>query len=161
MKRIVPSSLSMLATVAVFILAMAAAVAADAPRRTKLACGPYLEMVKKTSASIGFKPTIVAGSWGNIPPDLQKLPAGAQNCGTVADQPTIMSPAFGKDLETFYAPLFAKIGCAPFTCEVETMGSATQTKCKCKTGKTLGQVITDTGNEAYTLSLFTFGGKKK
>jgi hypothetical protein len=141
---------------ALFALAtgITVAVAADAPKRTKLACGPYLEAVKKASASVGFKPTIVAGSWGNIPPDLQKLPAGAQNCGTVEGQPTIVSAAFGKDLETFYAPLFEKVSCAPFKCEVETQGSYTRTSCKCKTGKVTGMVVTDTGNEAYTLSLF-------
>lgn len=130
------------------------AVAADAPKRTKLACGAYLEGVKKTSASLGFKPNIVPGSWGDLPPGLQKLPAGAQNCGTIEGQATIASPAFGKDLETFYAPLFEKVGCAPFKCEVETRGGATRTACKCKTGKVTGMIFTDTGNEAYTLSLF-------
>src|SRR5262245_8948396 len=135
MKRPVWSPLFGLATVAVVVLAVAAAVAADAPRRTKMACGPYLESVKKTGARVGFNPTIVAGSWGSGPAELQNLPAGAQNCGTIEGQPTIVSPAFGKDLETFYAPLFAKVGCQPFTCEVETMGGATRTKCKCKVGK--------------------------
>jgi hypothetical protein len=161
MKRTVLSPLFALATVAAVVLAVAAAVAADAPRRTKMACGPYLESVKKTGAAVKFIPKIVAGSWGNVPPDLQKLPPGAQNCGTVEGQPTIVSPAFGKDLETFYAPLFAKVGCEPFTCEVETAGSAVRTKCKCKTDKAMGMVVTDTGNEAYSLSLFTFGGRKK
>lgn len=162
MKRIVLSPLLALATVAVVVLAVAAAaaVAADAPRRTKMACGPYLESVKKTGAAMKFNPTIVAGSWGDIPAELQKLPAGAQNCGTIEGQPTIVSPAWGKDLETFYAPLFAKVGCQPFTCEVEAAGSATRTKCKCKVGKTMGMIVTDTGNEAYTLSLFTAGKKK-
>jgi hypothetical protein len=107
-----------------------------------------------------MKPTIVAGSWGDLPAELQKLPAGAQNCGTVEGQPTIVSPAFGKDLETFYAPLFEKVGCAPFKCEVETQGSATRTACKCKSGKLMGMIFTDTGNEAYTLSLFGHAKKK-
>jgi hypothetical protein len=144
-----------LTTFALFALAAGLAVAAaDAPRRTKMTCGPYLDAVKKASASAGFKPTIVPGSWGDVPADLQKLPAGAQNCGTVDGQPTIVSAAFGKDLETFYAPLFEKVGCAPFKCEVQTQGSATRTACKCKAGKVTGMIFTDTGNEAYTLSLF-------
>jgi hypothetical protein len=156
MKR---SVLSLCALTIVSVAVLAAAIAADAPHRTKVACGPYLASVKKTGASVGFTPEIVPGSWGDVPAELQKLPPGAQNCGTIAGQPTIVSPAYGKDLETFYAPLFAKVGCQPFTCEVET--SPARTKCKCKVGKTLGMVVTDTGNEAYTVSLFTGGGKKK
>src|SRR4029079_19509730 len=113
MKRPMLLLLLALTTVSVVVLVVAAAVAADAPRRSKMACGPYLAEVKKTSAAHGFNPTIVAGSWGDIPAELQKLPAGAQNCGTVEGQATIASPAFGKDLETFYAPLFAKVGCQP------------------------------------------------
>jgi hypothetical protein len=130
----------------------AVAIAADAPKRNKKACGDYLEMVKKTSAKFGMKPDIVPGSWGKVPVELQKLPPGAQLCGAVMDQATIVSPAYGKDLETFYAPLFAKIGCQPLTCTVDD--GAPQTKCKCKSAtKKHGMVITDTGYEAFTLSL--------
>ena len=146
---------------ALFTLATSLAVAADAPKRSKLACGAYLEGVKSMSKSMGLNPTIVPGSWGDVPRDLQALPAGAQNCGTVEGQPTIVSPLFGKELETFYTPLFAKMGCAPFKCEVESQGSATRTMCKCKSSEVRGTVVTDTGYEAYSLGLFARWGKKK
>jgi hypothetical protein len=49
--------------------------------------------------------------------------------------------------------LFAKVGCQPLACTVETSGGAVQTKCKCKTDKKLGMVMTDTGYEAYSLMM--------
>jgi hypothetical protein len=147
MKRSALSSVFALLTV---LAVVAIAVAADAPHRTKKNCADYLEIVKRNSAAVGMKPAIVAGSWGKLPVELQRLPGGSQNCGTVEGQPTIVSPAYGKDLETFYTPLFAKVGCQPLTCTIDS----TRTLCKCKSDKKQhGMVVTDTGYEAFTLSL--------
>ncbi len=62
--------------------------------------------------------------------------------------------ALPRAVSTGYRPRFRPT----FACNVETQGSYTRTACRCKTGKIMGMVMTDTGNEAYSLSLF--GGSK-
>ena len=121
----------------------------------KADCAKFVKDADESSARMGIKIRVATGSWGNVPRELQKLPPGAQHCGALMEQAVIMSPAFGKDLETFYAPLFAKIGCQPFACEVENISGGSRTECKCRgNGKIkMGQIVTDLSYEAFVLSV--------
>jgi hypothetical protein len=134
--------------------------ATAAPKRSKVGCAELLTKMEETSKRMNLPVKAIPHSWGNIPPELRKLPAGAEHCGSVdaLGQAIIVSPLFGKDLEAYYAPLFASVGCAPFTCEIVTSDPYVQTRCKCKQGKVmkggmLGTVSTDTGAESYTIAL--------
>jgi hypothetical protein len=69
------------------------------------------------------------------------------------EQAVIMSPAFGKNLETFYAPLFAKVGCQPFACEVENTNGGARTKCKGRGNGKMVQIVTDLSYEAFVPSV--------
>ena len=59
----------------------------------------------------------------------------------------IVSALYGKDLEAHYAPLFAKVGCQPFTCDA--IGGTTT--CKCKGNDTRGTILTDMSVEALSM----------
>ena len=106
------------------------------------------------------------GSWGNVPAELRKLPPGAEHCG--ADTRTkkdglavIASPLSRDELEKFYAPLFAQVGCPGLKCDVikTKIGKkdAEQTRCACHAKGTLGTVATDTGAEVFEVSLLRYG----
>lgn len=154
--RIQRAAKLLLPAIALFVVGIAAlAVGAPAPHRTKADCAKFVKDADESSARMGIKIRVATGSWGNVPRELQKLPPGAQHCGALMEQAVIMSPAFGKDLETFYAPLFAKIGCQPFACEVENISGGSRTECKCRgNGKIkMGQIVTDLSYEAFVLSV--------
>ena len=128
--------------------------ASAAPRRDKVPCAKLLPKMEETSKEVRIPMKATPASWGKVPPELRKLPAGAELCGSldVMGQAIIVSPLFGDELETHYAPLFAALGCVPFKCEVATSDSYVQTRCKCDKKHGFGMVTTDTGNESYALA---------
>ena len=128
--------------------------ALTAPRRDKVPCAALLPKMEETSKQVRIPMKATPASWGKVPPELRKLPAGAELCGSldVMGQAIIVSPLFGDELETHYAPLFAGLGCAPFKCEVATSDPYVQTRCKCDKKRGFGMVTTDTGNESYALA---------
>jgi len=138
--------------------AAAAPAAAALPRqstRKKLACRELLKQMEETSKRVQFEVKTTPGSWGKVPAALQKLPPGGEHCGAVdlMDQAIIASGLAGKELEAFYAPLFAKLGCQPFRCEDATSGDKVQTRCQCRANGYFGTVNTDTGVESYSIGV--------
>ena len=117
------------------------------PKRTKMSCAAYRDGMERSAKSAGITIKFTPGNWGTIPQALQTLPPGAELCGAVEGAVIIVSPLFGKDFETYYAPLFAKVGCQPFTCDV-TGGS---TSCTCKGNGTRGRIQTDMDIEEFSL----------
>lgn len=136
-----------------------AAEAAKGAKRNKVGCADYARTVQPPASFIPH-------SWGqSLPPALQKLPPGAALCGVDTRAPkdgsaVILSPLFGSDLESFYAPLFSEVGCKPLDCQVETrtLGKTDvqQTICKCHGHHMIGNVATDSGNEMYSVSLIRY-----
>ena len=108
------------------------------PKRPKMSCATYRSFADNMSKSAGINAKVVPGSWGKLPKELQTLPPGAELCGNVDDVAIVLSPLYGKDLESHYAPLFAKVGCQPLTCDV----TAGQTTCTCKGKGIRGRVET-------------------
>jgi hypothetical protein len=133
--------------------------AGDAPFvRLKQTCAGYARIIKSSPQPDAYTP----GSWGSVPPELRKLPPGAEHCGAdsrglKAGSAVILSPLEGDDLGKFYGPLFQQIGCQPLTCRVTKTKigkkDAQQTSCTCSGKKMLGTVGTDTGAEQFMLSL--------
>jgi hypothetical protein len=77
--------------------------------------------------------TKLTPGWGRIPAALQKLPPGASLCGVNAAQVAfIISELDAPALETFYAPLFASLGCKPLTCKPGQF--VKRTECACPKG---------------------------
>jgi hypothetical protein len=120
------------------------------PKRSKRTCAQMREDIERLSKSmkLAVPVKVTAGSWGDLPAPLRKLPAGAENCGVGSQgQVIIVSAAFGKELEAHYAPLFAEIGCKPLKCSFSSM-----TNCSCSTPDGgAGVLLTDTGAESYTV----------
>jgi len=121
-----------------------------APKRTKLTCAEYRASAEKaaghTFIDIRLRPT----SWGNVPPELRKLPRRSKACGADGKgQVVITSPLYGKELQDFYAPLFEKAGFGPLDCTADS----TQTQCKCKRHRDLGIVLTDQDREMFVLDV--------
>jgi hypothetical protein len=141
--------------------ALAAAAAPKLRPRKKVTCRELIEQTEGTAKSMKFDVKVTKGSWGKVPPALQKLPPGAEHCGAVdiMDQGLVASGLSGKELEAFYAPLFAQVGCQPFTCEEERRGDAAQTRCNCHSNATFGSVNTDTGMESYSIAFMQRGLK--
>jgi hypothetical protein len=127
---------------------------AAAPKRTKMNCSAFRAGAERMAKSAGIPMKNVPGSWGTIPKALQTLPPGGEFCGSVegmgAATVAIVSPLFGKDMEAFYAPLFAKVGCQALTCQV----SGRQTNCTCKGSGGRGTIATDPDIEEFSL-MFT------
>src|SRR6185503_9341693 len=141
-------ALSLLTVVVVTPYPMSAD-AADRPRkpRSKTTCPALLADIEAISKSMKIKLKVTPGSWGDIPAPLRKLPAGAERCGVGAEgQVIIVSPAFGKELENHYAPLFAELGCKPLKCTVSST-----TNCSCSGSAGVGVVLTDIEAESYTV----------
>jgi hypothetical protein len=134
--------------------AVAPAVAKTAAR-SKLSCKELMKQAEETSKRVGIKMEFTPGSWGKVPPALQKLPPGAEHCGSVAlmDQALVVSDLAGKELEAFYAPLFAGLGCQPLQCNDDTFGGKVRTECKCRSNGIFGVVITDLNVESYTIAV--------
>jgi hypothetical protein len=130
-----------------------------ASKRTKVTCPELFKQMEESSKSLKLDAKTTPGSWGKVPPELRKLPPGAEHCGSVdiLDQAVIASGLAGKELEAFYAPLFAGLGCQPFTCEDVTSGSSTQTRCNCHANGYFGSVNTDISVESYVVSVLQRG----
>ena len=132
--------------------------------RSKLKCSELIPKAEEASKAVNMEMEIKPGSWGGVPPELQKLPSGAELCGSVGlmNQAVIASGLTRQDLEAFYAPLFASLGCQPFKCEDETRGSEVQTSCTCRGNGNFGTVVTDVSVESYALGFITpgFGSKE-
>ena len=128
------------------------------PKRSKVTCPQLRDAIervsKSTKSAVPVKMT--PGSWGDVPAPLRKLPAGAELCGVGSQgQVVIVSAAFGKDLETHYAPLFAEVACKPLKCTMTHM-----TNCSCSGADGVGVVLSDVGAETYTL-MYTKSKSKK
>ena len=109
--------------IAVCVLASSAPFAK--PKRSKIEC---------SDASM----TKLKPGWGHVPPALQKVPPGASLCGVnAADVAFVVSELDAKALETFYAPLFAAVGCKPLTCKP---GQFTPMECLCSKADRRGKV---------------------
>jgi hypothetical protein len=143
------------ATTQTSALAPAAPAVANASERSKLSCKELIKQAEETNKRVGIKMEFTPGSWGKVPPALQKLPPGAEHCGSVnlMDQALVVSGLTGKELEAFYAPLFAGLGCQPLQCKDDTLGGKVRTECKCQAKGVLGMVITDLNVESYTIAV--------
>jgi hypothetical protein len=120
------------------------------PKRTRLTCTQYRANAEAHAKHAVFDTKLKAGAWGNIPPPLRKLPPGAKLCGADGiGQAVIASPLFGKEIETYYNPLFAKIGFQPLACNVVSG----RTQCTCKRHRDIGIVVTDQDSEAFVLAV--------
>jgi hypothetical protein len=129
---------------------VAKATEAIAPKRTKLTCAQFRANAEAHAKNGVFNTRLKAGGWGNIPPALRKLPPGAKLCGADGmGQAVITSPLFGKEIETYYSPLFAKVGFEPLACKVV----AGRTQCTCKRHRDIGIVVTDQESEAFVLAV--------
>ena len=121
-----------------------------APKRAKVGCAQYRANAEAHARNAVFNTRLKAGAWGNIPPPLRKLPPRARLCGADGmGQAVIASPLFGQEIETFYNPLFARIGFGPLACRVV----ARRTQCTCKRQRDIGIVVTDEDSEAFVLSV--------
>jgi len=130
--------------------AAAKAQEAAAPKRAKLSCAQYRASAEEHAKHAVFNTKLKAGAWGNIPPPLRKLPPGAKLCGADGiGQAVIASPLFGKQIETYYSPLFTKIGFQPLACKVV----AGRTQCTCKRHRDIGIVLTDQESQAFVLAV--------
>jgi hypothetical protein len=147
--------LLVLVAVVVAVLAERSTVAGGADKtksrkRVKMDCATYREGMERMAKSAGIPLKLAPGSWGTVPAALRALPPGAEFCGaTDAGPVVVVSPLYGKEIEAHYAPLFAKVGCQPFTCDV----SAFSTVCTCKGKDARGRVETDSDIEAFSLLL--------
>jgi hypothetical protein len=64
-------------------------------------------------------------------------------------QAVIVSPLFGKEVETHYTPLFTTLGFEPLACKVVDR----RTQCTCKRHRDIGIVVTDQDSEAFVLAV--------
>jgi hypothetical protein len=128
--------------------------------RSKLDCAELLTKMEEVSRKVNMPMKTTPGSWGKVPAELQVVPPGGKHCGSVdlLEQAVIASGLEGKALESFYAPLFGKLGCQPLVCEEATSGDYVQTRCNCRGDGMMGSVNTDTGNETYTLAVVPMTG---
>ena len=133
--------------------APAAPAAARKFPRSKLSCKELMKQAEETNKRVGIKMDFTPGSWGKVPPAMQKVPPGGEHCGSVAlmDQALVVSGLEGKELEAFYAPLFAGIGCQPLQCADDTLSGQVRTECKCQAKGVFGIVNTDYNTESYTI----------
>jgi hypothetical protein len=132
-----------------------AAAKAARPSRQKLTCAELVPRMEEMAKSLKMPVKTTPGSWGKVPKQLQVLPPGGALCGSVdmMDQAVLTTGLAGEELESFYAPLFAKADCAPLKCEDVTSGSMVQTRCTCHGEGFMGSVTTDTGAESVTLGV--------
>ncbi len=128
------------------------------PKRSKATCPQIRDAIERASKSMkmAVPVKVTPGSWGDVPAPLRKLPAGAELCGVGSQgQVIIVSAAFGKEIESHYAPLFAEVGCKPRKCSATHM-----TNCSCSGEGGSGVGLTDVGAETYTL-MYTKAKAKK
>jgi len=122
----------------------------EPPKRTRVTCAQYRANVEKSAKHAVFDTRLKSGSWGKVPRELRKLPRKSKLCGADSmGQAVIASPLFGAALESFYTPLFEKVGFRPLECKIE-LG---RTQCTCKRHRDIGIVITDQQSEAFVLTV--------
>ena len=124
----------------------------DAPSRSKATCAKIRQELEETSKRFKLDTKIKPG-WSKVRAELRKLPPDAELCGVDSElgQAIIKSPLYGKALEAYYAPLFAKIGCKPMTCEIFESKPFRQTRCKCSMPGGVGAVTTNVSDESFSL----------
>jgi hypothetical protein len=130
----------------------------EAPKRSKTTCARLRHKLDRTARATGLEDRIVANSWGTIPSGLRDLPPGAELCGVddTLGHAVISSSLYGSHLQSHYAPLFARFGCQPLSCNiiVARPGIPDQTRCRCSgPSGIVGIVNTDPKNEAYTVTI--------
>ena len=83
-------------------------------------------------------------------PIAMMLPPGATVCGSAQGfgNVFIASPLYGKDLEAYYRPIYEKLGCKPFTCEITDK----VTNCKCAGNGKFGFVTTEERSEVFSVA---------
>jgi hypothetical protein len=124
--------------------------------RKRLSCPKLRQKMERAARILGFEDRIAPNSWGEIPPDLRKLPPGGELCGVDSElgQVVIASPLDGKELEAYYAPLFEKIGCQPLTCNRGKLpGDPEPTRCRCAVPGLVGNIRTDPNHQAFQLAI--------
>ena len=127
-----------------------AAPAPQAPKRAKLTCAQYRANAEKHASHAVFNTKLKPGEWGNVPEPIRKLPPRARLCGADGmGQAVIASPLFGREIESYYAPLFAKVGFKPLACRIVDR----RTQCTSKRHRDIGVVVTDPDSEAFVLSV--------
>jgi hypothetical protein len=129
----------------------------ETPKRERMTCVKLRQQLERTAREMGIEDRIVPRSWGTIPSELQKLPPASELCGVddLLGQAVIASPLYGDDLQAHYAPLFARFGCRPLSCNIISgqAGLADQTRCRCAGPGIAGTVNTDIKNQAYAVSI--------
>jgi len=123
----------------------------SAPKRSKVDCAAYRADVEASSKKVGMAMKIKAGDWAKTPAPLRVLPPGATVCGSAEGSGNVFiaSPLFGKDLETYYRPIYEKLGCKPFTCEI----TSKVTNCTCGGNGKFGFVTTEESSEVFSVLL--------
>jgi hypothetical protein len=101
--------------------------------------------------------TFMAGTWGDVPSTLQKLPSDGTLCGTIvladggeatAQEVVITTSLTGADLSTFYTPIFTSMSC---TAQTALIAGGLDFTCPNSDVAT----VQPSGNEQYIL--FSFG----
>jgi hypothetical protein len=125
------------------------------PARSKLTCAELIPATIAIGKQLKMPVEITPGSWGKVPKPVQVLPPDGTLCGSVdlMDQAMIITKLDGQELESFYAPLFAKADCGPLTCEDYWDDRKVQVRCTCRGEGFLGSLTTDTTNEAITVGI--------
>jgi hypothetical protein len=119
------------------------------PARMRVTCGRYRSDVEKTAPHAAFDTRLKIGSWGAVPATLRRLPPKARLCGADSHGQVVIASAFyGKQLESFYAPLFEKLAFEPLTCTVDRG----QTQCRGKRGRDFGLLVTDAAQQIFVLA---------
>ena len=118
------------------------------PSRRKVTCEEFRSDVEKSSKAVGMDMKVKADDWAKTPAELRVLPPGAVMCGSedILGSVFVASPMFGHDLESYYRPIFEKLGCKPFTCQI-----GDKTTCKCQGDGKTGMVRTEATNQAFAI----------
>jgi hypothetical protein len=128
---------------------VAQSAAQAAPRRAHTTCARYRSDAETAAPHAAFDTRLKARSWGAVPASLRRLPPDARLCGADSHgQAVIASPLYGKELESFYAPLFAKLAFEPLACTVDRG----QTQCKTRHGRDIGILVTDASQQIFVLA---------
>lgn len=125
------------------------------PSRSKITCAELIPETIAIGKRLKMPVEITPASWGKVPKAVQVLPPDGVLCGSVSlmDQAMITTKLDGKELESFYAPLFAKADCDPLKCEDVWDDRKVQVRCTCRGEGFLGSLTTDTTNEAITVGI--------
>jgi hypothetical protein len=123
----------------------------SAPKRSKVGCAAYRADLEASAKKVDMEMKIKAGDWAKTPAPLRVLPPGATVCGSAEGLGNVFiaSPLFGKDLEAYYRPIYERLGCKPFRCEITDK----LTSCKCASNGKVGFVATEERSEVFWVLL--------